>query len=162
MVLWQSMRCEQGCWSMHQESPPGKNSNRPLFLMSNICQPCVICSLIFKNWHGFCPARICRFVFSETRNTPRYPWHVRCRPQTHATQIMIAIMISAWQNTNQRPPCTRTACGRPASCGRRGRGYRVLVQPLIPGPIHTDMPMGPASLAMKWAGAVQHKALHHL
>ena len=67
------MRCGQGCWSMHQESPSGKNSNRPLFLMSNICQPCVICSLVFKNWHGFCRARICRFIFSETRNIPPPP-----------------------------------------------------------------------------------------
>ena len=38
---------------MHQESPPGSNSTRPLFLMSNCCQPCVICSLSFKKWHGF-------------------------------------------------------------------------------------------------------------
>ena len=28
--------------------------------MSNFCQPCIICSLIFKKWHGFCRTRICR------------------------------------------------------------------------------------------------------
>ena len=41
MSLWHSKGCRQACWLMHQESPPGNNSNRPLFLMSNFGQPCV-------------------------------------------------------------------------------------------------------------------------
>ena len=30
-------------------------------------------SLIFKKWHRFCRARICRFMFSPARGTPRPP-----------------------------------------------------------------------------------------
>ena len=51
----------------------GNNSKRPLFLMSNYWEPYVICSLIFKKWHRFCRARICRFIFSPARNTPPPP-----------------------------------------------------------------------------------------
>ena len=51
----------------------GNNSKRPLFLMSNYWDPYIICSLIFKKWHRFCRARICRFIFSPTRNTPPPP-----------------------------------------------------------------------------------------
>ena len=39
VFLWHSMGGRQECWLMHQESPPGNSSNRPLFLMSNFCQP---------------------------------------------------------------------------------------------------------------------------
>ena len=53
----------------------GNNSKRPLFLMSNYWEPYAICSLIFKKWHRFCRARICRFIFSPTRNMPP-PWYV--------------------------------------------------------------------------------------
>ena len=63
------MGCRQERCSMHRESPPENNSNRPLFLTSNFCQPCAICSLIFKKWHGFCHVRIGRFGFSYTRHT---------------------------------------------------------------------------------------------
>ena len=63
---------------MHQESPPGNDSNRPLTLMSICCQPCVMDSLIFMKWHGFCRASICRFGFSWTRNiSGAYPIHCR-------------------------------------------------------------------------------------
>ena len=48
--------------------PPGNNSNRPLFLMSNFCQPRVICLLIFQKWHGFCCPRISRLRIIYTRN----------------------------------------------------------------------------------------------
>ena len=41
--------------------------------MSNLCQPCVIGSLFFKNWHGFCCARIRGFRCSYTRNPPPPP-----------------------------------------------------------------------------------------
>ena len=53
MFLWHSMGCRHECWSMHQESPSGNNSNRPLFLMSNFCQPRIMCSLIFRICRGF-------------------------------------------------------------------------------------------------------------
>ena len=36
----------------------GNNSKRPLFLTSNYWEPYIICSLIFKKWHGFCCAKI--------------------------------------------------------------------------------------------------------
>ena len=49
----------------------GNSSKRPLFLMSNYWEPYIICSLIYKKWHRFCRARICRFIFSPARNTPR-------------------------------------------------------------------------------------------
>ena len=57
---------------MRQASPPGNDSHRSLFLMSNLCHPRVIRALIIKKWHGFCRARIRRlgFFFSWTRNTP--------------------------------------------------------------------------------------------
>ena len=55
------------------ESPPRNNSNRPLFLTSNFRPPCPSGSPIFKKWHGFCGARIYRFGFSSTRNTPPPP-----------------------------------------------------------------------------------------
>ena len=64
------MGCRQERWWMHQESPAGSNSNRPLVLVSNICQPCVICSLVVKKWHGFCHARICRFSDSPRHGIP--------------------------------------------------------------------------------------------
>ena len=51
------MGCRQEC----QESPPGNNRNRPLFLMRNFCQRCIFCLLTFKKWHGFCCTKICRF-----------------------------------------------------------------------------------------------------
>ena len=51
----------------------GNNSKRPLFLMSNNWEPFIICSLIFKKWHRFCRARICRFIFSPIRNPPPPP-----------------------------------------------------------------------------------------
>ena len=41
-----------------------------MFLMSNLCQLCVFCSLTFKIWHRFCRARSYRFRFSSTRNIP--------------------------------------------------------------------------------------------
>ena len=46
VFLWHSMGRRQEL--MCQESPPGNNSNRPLFLMSTLSQRCVICSLILK------------------------------------------------------------------------------------------------------------------
>ena len=51
----------------------GNNGKRPLFLMSNYWVPHIICSLIFKKWRRFCRARICRFIFSPTRNPPPPP-----------------------------------------------------------------------------------------
>ena len=67
---------------MHQESPPGNDSNRPLFLMDNFCQPRVLCSLIFKKWRGFCCVRIGRFGFPWTQNVllPPVPTHSPGRP----------------------------------------------------------------------------------
>ena len=53
VFLRHSIGCRQACWLMHQESPSGNSSNRPLFLMSNCCQPCVICPLIFTKGTGF-------------------------------------------------------------------------------------------------------------
>ena len=50
----------------------GRRCKRPLFLMNN-WEPYIICSLIFKKWHRFCRARICRFIFSPARNTPPPP-----------------------------------------------------------------------------------------
>ena len=50
---------------------------RPLFLINKYWEPYIICSLIFKKWHRFCRARICRFIFSPARNIPpppRYLW----------------------------------------------------------------------------------------
>ena len=47
-----------------------RHCKRPLFLMSNCWEPYIICSLIFKKWHRFCRARICRFIFSPAPNPP--------------------------------------------------------------------------------------------
>ena len=33
----------------------------------------IICSLVFKKWHRFCRARICRFIFPPARNPPPPP-----------------------------------------------------------------------------------------
>ena len=33
-------------------SPPGNEYNRPLFLMSTLWEPRMICPLIFQKWHG--------------------------------------------------------------------------------------------------------------
>ena len=46
---------------------------RPLFLMSNYWEPDITCSLIFKKWHIFCRATICRFIFPPARNPPPHP-----------------------------------------------------------------------------------------
>ena len=54
-------------------SPLRNNSKRPLFLVSNYCEPYIICSLISKKLHRFCCARICRFIFSRARNIPPLP-----------------------------------------------------------------------------------------
>ena len=78
---------------MHQESPPGSNSNRPLFLMDNFCQPHVLCSLILKKWHGFVAPRPPGTGGQKAAavahppqpspthpNTPRDPKRIRHRP----------------------------------------------------------------------------------
>ena len=51
----------------------GNRSKRPLFLTSNCWEPYTICSLIFKKWHRFCCARICRFICFPVRNPPPPP-----------------------------------------------------------------------------------------
>ena len=51
----------------------GNNSKHPLFLMISYWEPYIICSLIFKRWHRFRRARICRFIFAPTRNIPPPP-----------------------------------------------------------------------------------------
>ena len=82
---------------MHQESLPGNNSRRPLFFMSNVCQPCVMCSLILNNWHGCCRARNCRFGFSQTRNPPppRVSSNFRGWPCVSDAVILHALYVSA-------------------------------------------------------------------
>ena len=50
----------------------GNNSKRALFLLSDDWESYIICSLIFKKWHRFCCARICRFIFSPARNIPPF------------------------------------------------------------------------------------------
>ena len=52
-----------------------RHCKRPMFLTSNYWEPYMICSLIFKKWHRFCRARICRFISPPppARNIPPPP-----------------------------------------------------------------------------------------
>ena len=84
--------------------------------MSNFWESCIICSLIFKKWHRFCRARICRFIFSPARNiSPR----VVTRPlptlpssltaDKKAPSLMTCILMRCLETSAPRspaPPCT--------------------------------------------------------
>ena len=80
MILGFPWKSQQQPSRVHQEitatienqSPLRNNRQRPLFLMSNHLEPYIICSLIFKKWHGFCRARICRFIFPPAQNIPPF------------------------------------------------------------------------------------------
>ena len=99
VLQWHSMGCRHKCWSMHQESPPRHNSNRPLFLTSNFCQPRMICSPFFEKWHGFCRARICGFAPPPPPRTRNHliPCHFNTPPfslflDTHHTYCLLPVL----------------------------------------------------------------------
>ena len=68
--LWAAGACAKALGTRQAHKRPEENSKCPLFLTSTYWGPYLICSLIFKKWHRFCRARICRFIFSAAQNIP--------------------------------------------------------------------------------------------
>ena len=136
VFLWHSMGCRPECWLMHQESPPGNISSRPLFLMRKFCQLCVICSLIFKEWYGSCRARTSGLGFSRTQNIspfppPRYssptspfplsPTPHSLPPVCESLPVLSLVSMNSVRHPPARSPPVQSPCPPPSSPSARAR-----------------------------------------
>ena len=130
----------------------GSNGKHPLFLKSKYWEACIICSLIFKKWHGFCRARICRFIFPPARNIPT-PGRPYCQEMTTSIRafggLRKQLLGGGWdrcvtplqRSVGQIAGPKRRACL--STCGQQNNGHlwsipgrhhqRSFPPPTIPG-----------------------------